>query len=154
LHARVVTKSGNGIEQFEPVTDCSDAKLLQDLVRQARQDRLVNLILAECRLILSEAQAPSQTTMSMTARLQSGAGTSSFAWTGMSRTCLSVIDSDANIDVLFTDTDSWQGRSPERPGVAVKDFTASIARTAMGGHEAGHPVLVRATAIEPGSKSA
>ena len=37
--------------------DC-DAKLLQGLVRQARKDRLVNLVLAECRLILPEAQAP------------------------------------------------------------------------------------------------
>ena len=35
-----------------------DAKLLQVLVRQARENRLVYLILAECRLILPEAQAP------------------------------------------------------------------------------------------------
>ena len=38
--------------------NCSDAKLLQSLVRQARKDRLVYLILAECRLILPEAKAP------------------------------------------------------------------------------------------------
>src|SRR5262249_15632822 len=56
--ALVVTQRSDSIEQLEPVTDCSDAELLQDLVRQARQDRLVNLILAECRLILPEAQAP------------------------------------------------------------------------------------------------
>ena len=35
-----------------------DAKLLQGLVRQARENRLVYVILAECRLILPEAQAP------------------------------------------------------------------------------------------------
>ena len=35
-----------------------DAKLLQVLVRQARKNRLVYLIFAECRLILPEAQAP------------------------------------------------------------------------------------------------
>ena len=35
-----------------------NAKLLQVLRRQARQDRLVNVVLAECRLILPEAQAP------------------------------------------------------------------------------------------------
>ena len=35
-----------------------DAKLLQVLVRQARQNRLVYVILAEDRLVLSEAQAP------------------------------------------------------------------------------------------------
>jgi hypothetical protein len=35
-----------------------DAKLLQVLVRQARKNRLVYLILAECRLMLPEVQAP------------------------------------------------------------------------------------------------
>jgi hypothetical protein len=34
------------------------AKLLQGLVRQARKNRLVYLILAEGRLVLPEAQAP------------------------------------------------------------------------------------------------
>jgi hypothetical protein len=36
----------------------ADAKLLQGLVRQARKDRLVYLVLAEGRLVLPEAQAP------------------------------------------------------------------------------------------------
>ena len=36
----------------------SDAKLLQVLIRQDREDRSVYLVLAECCLILSEAQAP------------------------------------------------------------------------------------------------
>jgi hypothetical protein len=40
------------------VTDCGDTKLLQGLVRQVRKERFVNLILAEDRLILPEAQAP------------------------------------------------------------------------------------------------
>ena len=35
-----------------------DAKLLQGLVRQARKNRLVYVILAESRLVLPEAQAP------------------------------------------------------------------------------------------------
>ena len=35
-----------------------DAKLFQVLVRQARENRLVNVILAEDRLILPEAQTP------------------------------------------------------------------------------------------------
>ena len=35
-----------------------DAKLLQVLVRQARENRLVYVILAEDRLVLPEAQAP------------------------------------------------------------------------------------------------
>ena len=37
---------------------CCDAELLQVLFRQARKDRLVYLVLAECRLILPEAKAP------------------------------------------------------------------------------------------------
>jgi hypothetical protein len=36
---------------------CGDAKFFQVLSREARQDPLANLILAECRLIPSEAQA-------------------------------------------------------------------------------------------------
>ena len=43
---------------FTPVPECCDAKLLEVLVRQARENRLVYLILAECRLVLPEAQAP------------------------------------------------------------------------------------------------
>ena len=43
---------------FTAVPERRDAKLLQVLVRQARKDRLVYLILAECRLVLPEAQAP------------------------------------------------------------------------------------------------
>ena len=46
--------AGDGIEQLEPVTNCCDANLLQGLVRQARKNRLVYFILAECRLILPE----------------------------------------------------------------------------------------------------
>ena len=55
---RVATQSGNSVEQLQPMPDRRDAKLLQGLVRQARKNRLVYLILAECRLILPEAQAP------------------------------------------------------------------------------------------------
>ena len=40
------------------VPERRDAKLLQVLGRQARKDRLVYLVLAECRLVLPEAQAP------------------------------------------------------------------------------------------------
>jgi len=37
---------------------CCDAKLLQVVRRQIRQNSLVYLVVAECRLILPEAQAP------------------------------------------------------------------------------------------------
>ena len=38
--------------------DCCDAKFLEVLRRQVGQDRLVYLVLAECRLLLPEAEAP------------------------------------------------------------------------------------------------
>jgi hypothetical protein len=58
LAARITVQSSNSIEKLQPMPDCRDAKLLQGLVRQARKDRLVYLILAESRLILPETQAP------------------------------------------------------------------------------------------------
>ena len=61
FRVRVTTQRSDGIEQLEPVPDCCDAKLLQGLVRQARKDRLVYLILAERRLVPFEAKAPQPT---------------------------------------------------------------------------------------------
>ena len=46
------------IQQLDAVPKRRDAKLFQVLVRQARENRLVYVILAECSLILPEAQAP------------------------------------------------------------------------------------------------
>jgi len=43
------------------VTKRGDTKLLQVLVRQARENRLVYVILTEDRLVLREAQAPQPT---------------------------------------------------------------------------------------------
>ena len=43
------------------MSDKSDTKILQVLGRQARQDRVVDLILAECGLILFEAKPPQPT---------------------------------------------------------------------------------------------
>jgi len=40
------------------MTNRADAKFLQVLRRQVRENRLVYVILAECRFILPEAQAP------------------------------------------------------------------------------------------------
>src|SRR5262245_54666267 len=58
LTARLVTQRSDGIQQLHAVPKRRDAKLLQVLVRQARKNRLVYVILAECRLVLPEAQAP------------------------------------------------------------------------------------------------
>ena len=61
-----------------------NAKLLKVLGRQPRQDGVVYFVLAECRLILPGAQAPSQTTMSVTAPTQ-GCCTSSCGLERVSR---------------------------------------------------------------------
>ena len=49
------------VEQLAAVPDKSDTKVLQVLRRQPRQDRVVDPILAECRLILFEAKPPQPT---------------------------------------------------------------------------------------------
>ncbi len=54
----VANYMGDGVEELAAVPERRHAKLLQVVRRQARKDRLVYLIVAECRLILSEAQAP------------------------------------------------------------------------------------------------
>src|SRR5262249_16212838 len=51
-------QSSDGIQQLHTVTKRGDAKLLQVLVRQARENRLVYVVLAEDRLILPEAKVP------------------------------------------------------------------------------------------------
>jgi hypothetical protein len=55
---RTGSQSGNRIQQLHTVPNRGDAKLLQGLVRQARKNRLVYVILAERRLVLAEAKAP------------------------------------------------------------------------------------------------
>src|SRR5262249_7713204 len=58
LTARLVTQGSDGIQQLHTVSKRRYAEFLQVLVRQARKNRLVYVILAEDRLILPEAQAP------------------------------------------------------------------------------------------------
>src|SRR5262249_41337526 len=58
LTAVVFTQSRDGIQQLAAVAERGDAKLLEVLCRQVREDCLVNLILAEDCLVLPEAQAP------------------------------------------------------------------------------------------------
>ena len=48
----------DGIEELAAVSNIGDAEVLEVLRRQIGQNCLVYLILAECRLILPEAQAP------------------------------------------------------------------------------------------------
>jgi hypothetical protein len=56
--ARFRAQGGDGVEQLTAMPDKSDTKVLQVLCRQTRQDRVVDLILAECYLILLEAKPP------------------------------------------------------------------------------------------------
>ena len=54
-------QSSDGVEQLAAMPDDDDTQVLQVLRRQARQDRLVDCVLAECCLILFEAKAPQPT---------------------------------------------------------------------------------------------
>jgi hypothetical protein len=54
------------LQQLEPVPDRRDPKLLQSLMRQARKNRLINFVFAECLLVLFEAKAPQPTPKSTT----------------------------------------------------------------------------------------
>ena len=65
LAAPVVAQGSDGIQELSAVTDWGNAKLLQVLLRQARQNRLVYFVLAECSLVLSRPRLRSQTTTSM-----------------------------------------------------------------------------------------
>src|SRR6516165_512351 len=51
-----LAQGGYGVKQLTAMPDRSDTKVLQVLRRQTRQDCLVDIILAECRLILFEAK--------------------------------------------------------------------------------------------------
>jgi hypothetical protein len=59
-----VTRVTRGFDSFSmsawypAMTNRTDPKFLEVLRREVRQDRFVYLIVAECRLILPEAQAP------------------------------------------------------------------------------------------------
>ena len=61
FRARVSAQGGDGVEQLAAVPDNSYAKVLQVLRCQVRQDRVIDGVLAECSLILSEAKAPQPT---------------------------------------------------------------------------------------------
>ena len=58
LRALITAQCGNSIEELPAVPQRRDAKLLQVISPQVRQDRLVDVVLAEHSLVLSEAQAP------------------------------------------------------------------------------------------------
>src|SRR6202035_465154 len=49
--ARFSAQGGYSVQQLTPMSDKSDAKILQIFRRQTRQDRVVDLIFAEGRLI-------------------------------------------------------------------------------------------------------
>jgi hypothetical protein len=61
FRGRLSAQRGDSVEQLSAVPERRDAKFLQVLSRQARKNRLVDLVLAECRLIPFEAKAPQPT---------------------------------------------------------------------------------------------
>src|SRR5260370_35347409 len=67
------------------MSDSVDTQLFQVLRRQARQDRIVNRVLAECRLILFEAEAPQPTPDVHSGVLNSAGAQSSFRRNNVSR---------------------------------------------------------------------
>src|SRR5260370_23042054 len=67
------------------MSDSVDTQLFQVLRRQARQDRIVNRVLAECRLILFEAEAPQPTPDVHSGVLSSAGAQSSFRRNNVSR---------------------------------------------------------------------
>ena len=74
MRVGISTQRSDGILQLTAMAERGDAKLLEVLRRQVRQNRLINLIFAEDRLVLPEAQR-SQTTRSITGAPIIGSGT-------------------------------------------------------------------------------
>ena len=58
LAGRIGPQSGDSFEECSAVTNWTDANFLQVLRREAREDPLVDLVVAECLLVFFEAQAP------------------------------------------------------------------------------------------------
>ena len=54
-------QGSDGVKKLSAMPDNTDALILQVVCRQGRQDRLVYLIFAECRLVSFEAKAPQPT---------------------------------------------------------------------------------------------
>ena len=61
FRVRITAQRSDGVEQRAAVPDKADAQILQVPRRQAWQDFLVDRIVAECSLILSEAEASQPT---------------------------------------------------------------------------------------------
>jgi hypothetical protein len=57
----ISAQGGDGVKKPSAMPDNTDAQILQVVCRQGRQDHLVDLIFAECRLISLEAKAPQPT---------------------------------------------------------------------------------------------
>ena len=61
FRARVTAQRRDGFQEYPAMTDKADAQILQVLRRQTRQNLPVDRIVAECHLVLFEAQAPQPT---------------------------------------------------------------------------------------------
>jgi hypothetical protein len=54
----MVAQRNDAVEEYPAMTNGTDADFLQVLLGQVWEDPLVNLVVAECRLVFFEAQAP------------------------------------------------------------------------------------------------
>src|SRR5262249_8246503 len=57
----ISAQGSDGVKKLSAMTDKTDAQIPQVVCRQGRQDRTVDLIFAECRLVPFEAKAPQPT---------------------------------------------------------------------------------------------
>jgi hypothetical protein len=57
----ISAQGSDGVKKLSAMTDKTDAQIPQVVCRQGRQDRIVDLIFAECRLVPFEAKAPQPT---------------------------------------------------------------------------------------------
>jgi hypothetical protein len=56
--ARIGSQRSDSFQEHPAVTDRTNADFLQVLLREAREDPLAYLVLAECRLVSFEAKTP------------------------------------------------------------------------------------------------
>jgi hypothetical protein len=61
LRVCISAQGSDGVKKLSAMPDQNDAQILQVVCRQGRQDCLVYLIFAECRLVPFEAKAPQPT---------------------------------------------------------------------------------------------
>jgi len=126
------------------VPDDRDAEVFQVLRRQARETVSSISFSRNAASYFPRPRLRSQATMSIAASTIGGANIMVRLDGCVQDRRGGIIDSDADIDVLFTDTSLGKDDPRERPRTAL---LPPLEPTAMGGHRAAMPALVHAAAI-------